>query len=215
MIVVLSGPGGVGKGTIVRALVQVDPKLWLSRSWTTRHQRHGEADDAYVFASREQFERRRDEGGFLEWTEFLGNLYGTPVPESRAGRDVLLEIEVDGARQVRRVHPEALCLFVLPPSRQEQERRLRERGDPEEKVRQRLAKASDEEPVGRAMADHVVVNDDLATTVAEIAALIDRARSSGAHEHSGERVNGAPAPAAAPAQSVSDLLESASPPATT
>jgi guanylate kinase len=177
MIVVLSGPGGVGKGTIVHRLVEADPRLWLSRSWTTRGQRPGEPDDAYVFSDRDTFERRLAADGFLEHTEFLGNYYGTPIPVAPPGRDVLLEIEVDGAEQVRKHHPEALLVFVLPPSRAEQERRLRERGDPEDKVRQRLRKAEDEEPVGLSIADHVVVNDDLDRTVAEIVELIDQHRS--------------------------------------
>jgi guanylate kinase len=176
MIVVLSGPGGVGKGTIVRRLVQADPRLWLSRSWTTRPQRPGEPDDAYVFSDRRAFEDRLAADGFLEHTEFLGNYYGTPTPVAPPDRDVLLEIEVDGAEQVRKHHPEALLVFVLPPSRSEQERRLRERGDPEDKVAQRLRKAEDEEPVGLAIADHVVVNDDLERTVAEIVDLIQARR---------------------------------------
>jgi guanylate kinase len=172
MIVVLSGPGGVGKGTIVRRLVDVDRRLWLSRSWTTRPQRPGESDDAYVFSDRDAFERRLAADGFLEHTEFLGNYYGTPTPVAPPDRDVLLEIEVDGAEQVRKHHPDAVLVFVLPPSRAEQERRLRERGDTEDKVQQRLRKAEDEEPVGLGIADHVVVNDDLDRTVGEIAALI-------------------------------------------
>src|SRR3954452_2902813 len=176
MIVVLSGPGGVGKGTIVQRLVEADPRLWLSRSWTTRAQRPGEPADAYVFTDRRSFEDRLAAGGFLEHTEFLGNYYGTPTPVAPPGRDVLLEIEVDGAQQVRKHHPEALLVFVLPPSRAEQERRLRERGDPERKVLQRLRKAEHEEPVGLSIADHVVVNDDLDRTVAEIVSLIDSHR---------------------------------------
>ncbi len=89
------------------------------------------------------------------------NYYGTPTPEAPPGTDVVLEIEVDGAQQIRRQHPEALLVFVLPPSREEQERRLRGRGDAEDKVAERLRKADDEEPVGLAIADEVVVNDDL------------------------------------------------------
>ena len=183
MIVVLSGPGGVGKGTIVRELLKVDDRLRVSRSWTTRAQRSGEQADAYVFVTRPQFEQRILDHGFLEWTEFLGNYYGTPLPEPPTSRgaqtDLILEIEVQGALQVRAIHPEALTIFVLPPSRQEQQRRLRERGDPEHKVQARLTKAIDEEPVGIAIADHVVVNDQLDGTVAEIARLIAAARDPG------------------------------------
>ena len=171
-IFILSGPGGVGKGTIVDVLVQRDPRLWLSRSWTTRPQRPGEPDRAYVFTDRASFERRIADGGFLEWTEFLGNYYGTPTPEPQTGRDVVLEIELDGARQVKTQHPEAVLIFLLPPSREEQQRRLRGRGDAEDKVAQRLQKALDEEPIGIALADHVVVNDDLERTVEELIGII-------------------------------------------
>jgi len=127
VIIVVSGPGGVGKGTIVERLVERDSNLWLSRSWTTREQRPSEADDAYVFTDTASFERRVKEGGFLEWTEFLGHYYGSPTPEGSHALDVVLEIEVDGAQQVKRLNPDALLIFVLPPSRDEQERRLRGR----------------------------------------------------------------------------------------
>jgi guanylate kinase len=154
-----------------------DPRLWLSRSWTTRRQRPGEPDDAYVYTSRDAFEQRIAEGGFLEWTEFLGSYYGTPTPDPPPGRDVVLEIEVDGAQQVRHVCPDALLLFVLPPSREEQQRRLRGRGDPDDKVEARLRKAEEEEPVGLAISDHVIVNDDLDRTVDEMLAIIDTERA--------------------------------------
>ena len=176
LIIVVSGPGGVGKGTIVNALVERDPNLWLSRSWTTRGQRPGEPDTAYVFTDHASFEARIADGGFLEWTKFLDNYYGTPMPDFADSRDVVLEIEVHGASQVKQLRDDAVLIFVLPPSRQEQQRRLRIRGDPEDRVDQRLRKALDEEPVGLAIADHVVVNDDLERTVDEMLGIIDQYR---------------------------------------
>lgn len=177
IILVLSGPGGVGKGTIVQALVKRDPQLWLSRSWTTRNQRENEDPNAYVFVSREDFQDRIAANGFLEWTSFLGNYYGTPSPEPVAGNDIVLEIEVDGAQQVKASHPDAVLVFVLPPSRLEQQRRLRGRGDPEQKVEERLRKAEEEEPVGIAIADHVVVNDDLELTLQELLRVLHHERN--------------------------------------
>lgn len=180
LIIVVSGPGGVGKGTIVDELVQRDRDLWLSRSWTTRDRRDSESEDAYVFTSPEIFETQIERGGFLEWTEFLGNYYGTPVPDRLDGAgtpDIVLEIELDGAQQVKRQYPEAVLIFVVPPSRAEQERRLRGRGDPGDKVQARLRKAELEEPVGREQADHVVVNDDFDQTVDEMMRIINRERS--------------------------------------
>ncbi len=177
LIIVVSGPGGVGKSTIVEALVQRDDRLWLSRSWTTRERRPGEAEDAYVFVTREQFQQRIADNGFLEWTEFIGNMYGTPNPEAPAGRDIVLEIEVDGASQVKKMHPDAMLLFVLPPTREEQRARLQGRGDVEQKVEQRLRKAEDEEPIGKALADFVLINDDLNATIDEMLELINAARA--------------------------------------
>jgi guanylate kinase len=180
LIIVVSGPGGVGKGTIVDALVRRDPRLWLSRSWTTRARRPTEREDAYVFTTTEAFERHEAGGGFLEWTEFLGNYYGTPRPQhldDPDAPDIVLEIELDGAQQVKKQYPEAILIFVLPPSRDEQERRLRGRGDPGDKVLARLRKAELEEPIGRDLADYVVVNDDLDRTLDELLAIIDRERA--------------------------------------
>ena len=158
-------------------LLQRDPELWLSRSWTTRARRPGEPADAYVFVDRPTFEQRIAEGGFLEHAEFLGNLYGTPVPDRLPdGRDVVLEIEVQGARQIHELDPDALLIFVTPPSAEEQERRLRGRGDPDEIVRRRLAKAAEEATAAAELGAVEVVNDDLERCVEEVAAIIAAAR---------------------------------------
>lgn len=177
LIIIVSGPGGAGKGTIVQSLIERDPLLWLSRSWTTRQQRDGESDDAYVFVQRSEFEERIAAGGFLEWTEFLGNLYGSPMPNVGDGRDIVLEIELHGAQQVKKSRPDAILVFVQPPSREEQQRRLQGRGDPEHHVVERLKKADDEEREGGEIADMVVVNDDLERAVGEIEAIIRAARA--------------------------------------
>ena len=177
LVIVVSGPGGVGKSTIVDDLVKRDSNLWLSRSWTTRERRQGEVEDAYKFVTRNQFEQHIADGGFLEWTDFLGNLYGTPTPSAPEGKDTVLEIEVDGAQQVKKLNADALLLFILPPSRQEQKSRLRGRGDSDQKVEKRLRKAEEEEPVGKAIADYVIVNDDLGATVEEMIRVINYERN--------------------------------------
>ena len=177
MIFVLFGPGGAGKGTVADRLVAGDPDLWLSRSWTTRPRRDGERDDAYVFVDRDAFEERIRVGGFFEWAEFLGNLYGTPVPDPPAGQDVLLEIDLQGAQQVRRLRPEAVLILLLPPSAEAQEERLRARGDDEAHIAKRLVAGGVEEREGRAIADAVVVNHDVAQATADVAGIVGRYRS--------------------------------------
>lgn len=174
---VVCGPGGAGKGTIVKELVARDPGLALSRSWTTRPRRVGEAAEAYTFVSAEEFDARIADGGFLEWADFFEYRYGTPMPPPDLAQDLVLEIDVQGAVSVRNRDPSVLVIMVLPPSRVEQERRMRRRGDPDSDVARRLAKADEELAVGYRMADLIVVNRDLATTVADIAAFVDRTRS--------------------------------------
>lgn len=183
MIFVVSGPGGVGKGTVVKRLLGLVDGVHLSRSWTTRSSRPGEDESSYVFVDRPEFEAKVAAGGFLEWTEFAGtgHLYGTPRPESACGSggggsDLLLEIEMDGAQQIRRDHPDAVVVLVVAPSIAVQEERLRGRGDSEEGITRRLEVGRDEEVLGRRIADHVVVNDDVERAARELAGIIQSYR---------------------------------------
>jgi len=154
------------------------PDLWLSRSWTTRKQRPGEPDDAYTFVDRDTFFARRDAGGFLEWVELLPDYFmGTPLPDPPPDKDMILEIDIRGAQQVRERYPEAVVILVLPPSREELERRMRQRGDREELIRARLELGAAEEVRGREIADHVVVNDDLEGAVEDLAGIVSAHRS--------------------------------------
>ncbi len=169
----ISGPGGVGKGTVVRELVARDPNLWLSRSWTTRERRPSEAEDAYHFVTRDEFEARIAAGGFYEWADFLGQLMGTPVPDDLPpGVDLLLEIDVQGAEQVLAKEPEALFIFMDTPSRDEQASRLRARGDSYEQIERRLANADTERARGEKLGALIVINEEVDATVAELERLI-------------------------------------------
>ena len=184
MIFIVSGPGGAGKGTVVSRVLELVPDLWLSRSWTTRRRRPGETDDAYVFVDRAHFEDQITKGGFVEWTEFAGTgeLYGTPAWDRSAGpgdEDVLLEIDLDGARQVKARHPEAVLFLVVAPSRAAREERLRGRGDDETSVARRVAVGIAEEEAGRRFADHVVVNDEVERAAGEVAGIISARRAAG------------------------------------
>ena len=173
MIFVLSGPGGAGKNTIVDRLLADDPTLAESRSWTTRARRPNEPADAYTFVTREQFEEHVRNGGFLEWAEYVGNLYGTPLPDpGNRAKDLILVIEIQGAQQVLERVPGAVMVLVVPPSRAVQEARLRARGDNADHIDKRIAVAAEEERIGRELAHHIVVNDDLDRAVEEVAGIL-------------------------------------------
>jgi guanylate kinase len=176
-VFVLSGPSGAGKGTIVDRLCEEDQDLWLSRSWTTRTRRPSESPYAYRFVDRATFLAHREANGFLEWAEVFDNLYGTPVPTPPSGSDVVLEIDVQGAAQVRERYPGAVLIFIAPPSRAAQESRLRARGESEATISRRLAKAAAEEEIGERIADHMVINDDLERAIAEVAGIVQASRS--------------------------------------
>lgn len=180
---VLAGPSGVGKGSIVRELVTRDPEgLSLSVSVTTRAPRPGEVDGVdYFFIDDDAFERMIRAGELLEWAEIVGHRSGTPrgFVEDRlaAGRDVVLEIDVVGASQVRERVPGSVLIYIEPPSMEELERRLRGRGtETEERIRLRLETAA-WELEQRGWFDHVVVNDDLKRASAQVAAIIEASRS--------------------------------------
>ena len=162
----------MGKDTIVSRLVERNPELQLSRSWTTRPRRPGEADDAYCFVDRQAFEERARQGGFLEWVEYLGNLYGTPLPDPDERADRVLVIDVQGAAKVLRRAADSVMVLVVPPSPESLADRMRARGDDERHVAERVARAVDEEEAGRRLAHHIVVNDDLDRAVEEMARII-------------------------------------------
>jgi guanylate kinase len=172
---VLSGPGGVGKSTITKALAD-HPDFWVSVSATTRTPRTGERDGVdYFYISDDEFLRRISNNEFLEWAEFAGNKYGTPASQVRAklekGLNVVLEIEIDGARQVRKSSPEAKLIFIAPPSWEELVKRLEGRGtDSDERRAERLALAQEEMSAQNEF-DLVVVNDQLERVVSQLVSL--------------------------------------------
>ncbi len=180
LLIVISGPSGVGKGTVLKEFMN-DPDLNLSYSvsMTTREKREGEVDGVnYYFVTKEEFQRAIDNGELLEWAEFVGNFYGTPLKAvndlREQGKNVILEIEVEGCRQIREKCPDALTIYIIPPSMEELEKRIRGRKtEPEEVVQQRLAKAEKEmETIGEYK--YVVCNDDVKLAADIIRVIIKR-----------------------------------------
>ena len=177
LLLVISAPSGGGKGTILKELFAQEENLRLSVSATTRQPRPGEENGKqYFFLSREEFETKIQTGQMLEYAEYVGNYYGTPrEPVERwmdQGRDVVLEIEVKGGAQVKKLVPECVSIFILPPSMQVLEKRLRGRGTEEEAtMQQRLAKARAEIPHAKEY-DYVVFNDRLEDAVSDLRAII-------------------------------------------
>ena len=174
---IICGPSGVGKGTVVSRLLEMDPTLYFSVSATTRAPRPGEVDGVhYHFLSQEQFRQWIQEDAFLEYAQFVNNYYGTPmkyVDEAmEAGRDVLLDIEIQGAAQVHVKRPEAVRIYVAPPSWTELERRLTERGtDSPDKVQKRLLRAKVEFQTAHTY-DYFVINDTVENAVGELNAIM-------------------------------------------
>ena len=183
LLIVISGPSGVGKGTVLKEVVK-DPELNIgySISMTTREKRPGEENGVnYYFVTRDEFHKAVEDGELLEWTEFVGNCYGTPIKEverlRNEGKNVLLEIEQDGCSQVRKKVPDTLSIFIIPPSMEELEKRIRNRNtDSEEVIKERLEIAKDEIKC-KDKYDYVVINNTVDKAVEEIIQIINKEKN--------------------------------------
>lgn len=182
LLVVMSGPSGAGKSTLARRLALAEGRIWRSVSMTTRAPRAGEQDGIdYLFTTREEFARAVERGAVLEHAMVHGEMYGTPggpvTERLLQGRDVLLEIDVQGAVAVRKAAPDAVFIFVVPPSREVLERRLRERRSEDEDMIQSRLRRADEEVDLREQYDYLVTNDDLERAVADALAVMSAERN--------------------------------------
>ncbi|ADL07784.1 guanylate kinase [Thermosediminibacter oceani] len=177
MLIVLSGPSGAGKGTLCNLLLQRRPELALSVSVTTRPPRPGEVHGVnYFFTDRENFEQMIRKGEFLEWARVYNNYYGTPrkfVEEQlEAGKDVILEIDIQGAKQVKENCPDAVFIFILPPDIEELKNRIKKRGSETEESFNLRIKSAEEELKAITNYDYAVVNDDLKAAVEKLESII-------------------------------------------
>ena len=176
-LIIITGPSGVGKGTVVKNILSKDKNIWLSISATTRKPRKGEEDGRdYYFLNLKKFEEMINKEMFLEWAEFAGNYYGTPLNiiknKIKKGYKVILEIEVEGACQVREKFPNTISIFLLPPSKKELENRIRNRGtDNEKSILQRLERADFEINSSKDF-DYVLKNNEIDRTADEILKII-------------------------------------------
>jgi guanylate kinase len=182
LLFIVSAPSGAGKTTLVERLVVETPRLTMSRSYTSRPARHGETDGVdYNFVTRDRFEAMAAAGEFLEWAELFGNLYGTSVSDTermlRAGTDVVLVIDVQGARQMRRRGVEVSSVFVMPPSFAVLEQRLRGRSQDSEEAIQRRLEVARSEVAAFSEYDFIVINDEVSAAARRLCAIVDAERA--------------------------------------
>ena len=176
-LIILTGPSGVGKGTVVKEILTKDKNIWLSISATTREPRDGEKEgENYYFLNEDEFKEMIEQNLFLEWAKFAGNYYGTPLSsvneKIKKGFTVLLEIEVEGAKQIKEKFHNSLSIFLLPPDKEELERRIRNRGtEKEEAIKKRLSRANYEIAASNKF-DFALTNYNIDETAVRIIKLI-------------------------------------------
>ena len=178
LLVIVSGPSGCGKGTVLGHLLKEDPNVFYTVSATTRAPRPGETDGVeYYFLSKEQFEEKIRTGGMLEYANYVGNYYGTPSQavedQCAAGHDVILEIEVQGAMQVKKKRPDAVSVFIMPPSMEELRSRLCGRQTENEETINNRLKTAEKEMELAPQYDYIVVNDVVEEAAGRLKAILE------------------------------------------